>query len=86
MEGHFDTVVDVVIGVFLTLIGWIVKDVKDDHKELAAKHDKLEEKLQQTALNVAGDYLKRDEFNETANQMFKKLDEIQTMLYKKADK
>jgi hypothetical protein len=80
------TIINVLIGIAGVLIGWMVKDVKDNHKELKSSHSALEGKVQKIEVLVVGDYVTNDDFEKVANSIFNKLDRIETLLHNKADR
>jgi len=83
---EYQVLFDVAIGVIGVLGGWVlstvwgaVKDLQDADKELADKVAAIE-------VLVAGRYITREEFNNTFNQVFERLDRIRDMLSQKADR
>ena len=67
------------IGFLLNAVWQAVKDLQSADKELASKVAEIE-------VLVAGDYVKREEFNQTVTALFSKLDRIEDKIDKKADK
>lgn len=67
------------IGFLLNAVWQAVKDLQTADKELAGKVSEIE-------ILVAGDYVKREEFNQTVTAMFAKLDRIEDKIDKKADR
>ena len=67
------------IGFLLNTVWQAVKDLQTADKELAGKVSEIE-------VLVAGDYVKREEFNQTVTAMFAKLDRIEDKIDKKADR
>ena len=67
------------IGFLLNTVWQAVKDLQTADKELAGKVSEIE-------VLVAGDYVKREEFNQTVTALFSKLDRIEDKIDKKADK
>ena len=67
------------IGFLLNAVWQAVKDLQTADKELAGKVSEIE-------VLVAGDYVKREEFNQTVTAMFAKLDRIEDKIDKKADR
>lgn len=77
---EYQVLFDVAIGVIGVLGGWTlntvwaaVKDLQEADKELASKVGAIE-------VLVAGQYVTRDEFNQTLNQVFERLDRIRDMI------
>ena len=67
------------IGFLLNAVWQAVKDLQTADKALAGKVSEIE-------VLVAGDYVKREEFNQTVTALFSKLDRIEDKIDKKADK
>ena len=73
-------------GLFNLIIGIFLKWVWDSHKELRRSDEKLADKVNKIEVIVAGEYVKKDEFDKVADIIFVKLDRIFEKLDKKADK
>lgn len=67
------------LGFLLNAVWQAVKDLQDADKDLADKVSKIE-------VLVAGDYVKKDEFNSRIDALFGKLDRIEDKIDNKADK
>lgn len=67
------------IGFLLNAVWQAVKDLQKADKELTAKVAEIE-------VLVAGAYVRKDEFTQSVNALFAKLDRIEDKLYKKVDK
>lgn len=67
------------IGFLLNAVWQYVKDLQSANKELAGKVAEIE-------VLVAGAYVRKDEFTQSVNALFAKLDRIEDKLDKKADK
>ena len=67
------------IGFLLNAVWQAVKDLQTADKELAGKVAEIE-------VLVAGAYVRKDEFTQSVNALFAKLDRIEDKLDKKADK
>ena len=72
-------IVNICLGVGLKFFFDSLRDLRKSDKELADKVNKIE-------VVVAGEYIKREEFDNVANVIFKKLDKIYEKLDQKADK
>lgn len=68
-----------VLGVFLTIVSSTVKDLHKADRELVSKVNSIE-------VLVAGQYIRKDEFERLAEAMFKKLDRIEIRLNEKPDR
>lgn len=73
-------------GALNIIIGIVLKWVWDSHKELRFADEKLAEKVSRIEVVVAGEYVKRDDFDKVADTIFLKLDRISEKLDQKADK
>lgn len=73
-------------GIVLAMIGYFVKLNHDEVKELKAKHTNLSEEVDAINVLVAGNYVKRSEFNEVVLSIDKKLDKIFDKIDSKEDK
>jgi F0F1-type ATP synthase membrane subunit b/b' len=67
------------IGFLLNAVWQAVKDLQEADKELASKVAEIE-------VLVAGAYVRKDEFTQSVNALFAKLDRIEDKLDKKVDK
>ena len=73
-------------GILNLILGGFIKAMWDSYKELKKTDSELAEKVNQIEVLVAGTYVKRDDFDRVANQIFAKLDKISDKLDSKADK
>lgn len=73
-------------GIVNLILGGLIKAVWDSYKELKKADSALADKVNQIEVLVAGQYVKRDDFDRVANQIFLKLDKISDKLDSKADK
>jgi hypothetical protein len=71
---------------FGALIGFLLNAVWQAVKDLQVADKALTEKVGQIEVLVAGNYLRRDDFEHTIEALFKKLDKIEDKLDGKADK
>lgn len=67
------------IGFLLNAVWQAVKDLQETDKSLASKVAEIE-------VLVAGAYVRKDEFTQSVNALFSKLDRIEDKLDKKVDK
>lgn len=72
-------VVNIILGAALTMMWDSYKELKKSDKELADKVNNIE-------VIVVGQYVKREDFEKVADQIFSKLDKIMEKLDRKADK
>jgi len=80
------TLINWLLGGFGALIGFLLNVVWQAVKDLQVADTKLANKVAEIEILVAGDYLRRDDFQHTVEALFKKLDKIEDKLDKKADK
>ena len=80
------TLINWLLGGFGALIGFLLNAVWQAVKDLQVADTKLANKVAEIEILVAGDYLRRDDFQHTVEALFKKLDKIEDKLDKKADK
>lgn len=73
-------------GIGNVVIGFVLKVIWDSHKELKKTDSNLAEKVNSIEVLVAGQYVKRDDFDRVANAIFVKLDKISDKLDMKADR
>ena len=73
-------------GVINLILGGLIKAMWDSYKDLKAADLALAEKVNQIEVLVAGQYVKRDDFDRVANQIFSKLDKISDKIDSKADR
>lgn len=73
-------------GLVNLVIGGFMKAMWDSYKELKRTDTQLAEKVNQIEVLVAGQYVKRDDFDRVANAIFIKLDKISDKLDLKADR
>ena len=71
---------------FGILVGFILKAVYDELKDLQATDKSITDKVAAIEVLVAGDYVKKDEFTSKIEALFTKLDKIEDKIDKKADK
>ena len=66
--------------------GFVLKSVWDAVKDLQRADTNLADKVSHMEVLIAGDYIKKEEFNNVSNIIFIKLDKIMDKLESKADK
>ena len=80
------SVINWILGGFGALLGFVVKAVWDAVKDLQASDKDLADKVSKIEVLVAGEYVKKDEFNSIMMRIFEKLDHIESKIDNKADK
>jgi len=80
------TLINYIIGAIFSVAGWMLKTLWDSLKELQDADKLIADKVNAIELLVAGQYVKRDDFERFCNAVFAKLDKISDKLDGKADK
>ena len=75
-----------VLGGFGTVLGFITKAIWDAVKDLQQSDKDLADKVSRIEVLVAGEYVKKDEFNSIMMRIFEKLDHIEAKIDSKQDK
>lgn len=83
MDGQ--TAFNLAIGLISFLGGWVVKNLQDSMKALQSADERLAAKVQSIEVLVAGQYIKREDFDRTIAALFAKLDKIDAKLDMKAN-
>lgn len=79
-------IINAAIGVAGALGGWWLKTIWEALRELQKADQMLAEKVSAIEVLVAGQYIRRDEFEKMVTALFSKLDKIYDRLETKADK
>lgn len=80
------TIINWLLAGYGTLIGFLLNAVWQAVKDLQTADKVLSDKVGSIEVLVAGDYIRRDDFERTIEALFKKLDKIEDKLDKKVDK
>jgi len=80
------TIINILLGLTAFFGGIWVRGLADSMKELKTADMLLADKVQGIELLVAGQYVKREDFRELSDAIFKKLDRIETKIDGKQDK
>ena len=86
VEMDSQDIINLALGAISFLGGWIVKNLQDSMKSLQERDEHLANKVQQIEVLVAGQYIKREDFDRTVAALFTKLDRIEQKIDKKVDK
>tara|TARA_B100001059_G_scaffold175927_1_gene176340 strand:- start:730 stop:984 length:255 start_codon:yes stop_codon:yes gene_type:complete len=81
-QGMINTIITVSGGV----VGWILKTLWDSVRMLEKTDDMIIEKVNRVEVLVAGEYIRREEFENGVQRLFVKLDQIEAKIDQKADK
>ncbi len=77
---------NVLIGIVSAVFGWFLNVLRDSQKHLQEQDAELADKVQSIEILVAGEYVKRSDFEHKIDAIFLKLDRIETKLDRKEDK
>lgn len=80
------TVINWVLAAFSALIGFLLNAVWQAVKDLQVSDKALVDRVNAVEVLVAGDYVRRTDFERTIEALFAKLDKIEDKLDRKADK
>jgi len=80
------TLINWLLGGFGALIGFLLNAVWQAVKDLQAADKEIATKVSEIEVLVAGDYIKKDDFQSSIDALFKKLDKIEDKLDRKVDK
>ena len=78
--------INLALGAISFLGGWVVKNLQDSMKSLRDADERLTLKVQSIEVLVAGQYIKREDFDKTVSALFTKLDKIESKLDMKANR
>jgi len=77
---------NVAAGLLGLLFGWLLNSLRGIVQNLLASDKELTEKIQKIEVLVAGQYVKRNDFERTIEALFEKVDRIYEKLDRKADR
>jgi Flp pilus assembly protein CpaB len=79
-------VINALIATAGLLAGWFMRVMWTSIQDLQKNEKQVAEKVNQIEVLVAGNYIRRDDFNRLSDAIFKKLDSIDRKLDGKVDK
>lgn len=82
----YQTLFNIAGGIAGFLGGWWMKVLHDSVRDLQDADKRLADKVSSIEVLVAGNYVKRDDFDKSVEAIFRKLDRIEDKLDGKADK
>ena len=82
----FQDLFNILIGFVMTVFGWFLRVSWDSLKSLQEQDRSLADKVARIEVLVAGEYVKKDEFDRAIERLFDKLDHIEMKIDSKADK
>lgn len=80
------TLINTLLGVVSALGGWWMRIMYQSLQDLKIQDDKLADKVGKIEVLVAGEYVKKADFEKKMDALFAKLDKIDDKLDHKADK
>jgi len=80
------TLVNVLLGGASLMLGAMLKTIWQSVKDLEQSDKEINDKLKKIEVTVAGNYIRRAEFNDMVQRLFTKLDAIDQKLDAKVDK
>jgi len=82
----FQVLFNVAMGFIMTLFGWFLRVSWDALSKLREQDRDLADKVARIEVLVAGEYVKKDDFDRVIERLFDKLDHIELKIDQKADK
>ena len=82
----YQTLFNIAGGLAGFLGGWWMKVLHESVRDLQEADKRLADKVSSIEILVAGNYVKRDDFDKSVEAIFRKLDRIEDKLDGKADK
>lgn len=76
----FQTAFNILLGAFSGLAGWLLNNLYQSMRDLTKVDADLSTKVQAIEVLVAGNYIKRAEFDQKIDALFRKLDDIDEKL------
>lgn len=83
---EFQDLFNAAMGGLLLLGGWFMRIMWDSLQNLQEQDRSLAEKVGKIEVLVAGEYVKKDDFDRIIERLFDKLDHIELKIDSKADK
>ena len=83
---EFQDLFNAAIGALLLLGGWFMRIMWDSLQGLQRQDRELADKVGKIEVLVAGEYVKKDDFDRIIERLFDKLDHIEMKIDQKADK
>lgn len=83
---EFQDLYNTAMGLVMLLGGWFMRVMWDSLKDLRSQDHALAEKVSRIEVLVAGEYVKKDEFERAVQRLFDKLEHIEMKIDRKVDK
>jgi len=82
----FQDLFNIAIGFIMTMFGWFLRVAWDALSKLQQQDRELADKVARIEVLVAGEYVKKEDFERVIERLFDKLDHIEIKIDNKADK
>ena len=82
----FQDLFNVAMGFIMAIFGWFLRISWESMTSLQKQDRDLADKVARIEVLVAGEYVKKDEFDRAIQRLFDKLDHIEMKIDSKADK
>ena len=82
----FQVLFNMATGAVALLAGWFIRVIWDSLNDLKKQDRDLADKVARIEVLVAGEYVKKEDFERTIERLFDKLDHIEMKIDRKADK
>jgi len=82
----FQELFNIAMGFIMAIFGWFLRISWESLTSLQKADQNLADKVARIEVLVAGEYVKKDEFDRAIERLFDKLDHIEMKIDQKADK
>jgi len=82
----FQVLFNIAVGFIMTMLGWFLRVAWDSLSKLQQQDRELADKVARIEVLVAGEYVKKEDFERVIERLFDKLDHIEIKIDNKADK
>ena len=82
----FQELFNIAMGFIMAIFGWFLRISWESMTSLQKQDRDLADKVARIEVLVAGEYVKKDEFDRAVQRLFDKLDHIEMKIDQKADK
>lgn len=83
---EFQDLFNVAMGFLMAIFGWFLRISWESLNNLQQADRELSDKVSKIEVLVAGEYVKKEDFDRTIERLFDKLDHIEMKIDNKADK
>lgn len=82
----FQYAFNILMGFFMAIFGWALRVAWESLTSLQKQDQNLADKVARIEVLVAGEYVRKDDFDRVIERLFDKLDHIEMKIDQKADK